>query len=413
MKRIFFVILLLISVFVLFSKSAQAGDCLGVYKCAGWALDGICNQTVVDARVCNGSTEVACYETENPPCDPFCTVSDCMWTTAPGEPTPTPGGGGGGGGCTTTAPINLAVNWNYSDDQINVTWWPGGNGTRQLLKASDNPEAITNNCSEGYACVINELNLPTSQTAYQANKINFTVGNIYWFKVINFAPDSCSKSMTISSTYTVPTPTPTPTLFPCTSGFNVSCAGSGAQATISWNSIAAAVGYVLRLNHEPYDAPANWYNATQGDQWQEPVSSTINVAITPGANYQYDVQGKAPGESYPYAGGRCPFTIFSCPAPTPTSTPTPTMTPTPTATPTPAQVPWIKLKNTSFISKNSLTSKIPYFPVAYDGDDTTQPYFIVGMAGVVGAPVTQTASPTRASPTSGSSSSSSASRGTA
>jgi len=99
---------------------------------------------------------------------------------------------------------------------------------------------------------------------------------------------------------TPPTPTPTPTPFPCTSGFNVSCAGSGAQATISWNAISAAVGYVLRLNHEPYDAPANWYNAAQGDQWQEPVSSTINVAITPGANYQYDVQGKKPGEGSPY-----------------------------------------------------------------------------------------------------------------
>ena len=116
-------------------------------------------------------------------------------------------------------------------------------------------------------------------------------------------------------------PTPTPTPLSCTSNINYSCAGSGAQATISWNPIAAAVGYILRLNHEPYDAPANWYNAAQGDQWQEPVSSTINVAITPGANYQYDVQGKAPGESYPYLGGRCPFSIFSCPAPTPTATP--------------------------------------------------------------------------------------------
>ena len=98
----------------------------------------------------------------------------------------------------------------------------------------------------------------------------------------------------------VDAPTPTPTPFPCTSGFNVSCAGSGTQATISWDPIAVAVGYVLRLNHEPYDAPANWYNAAQGDQWQEPVSSTINVAITPGANYQYDVQGKKPGEGSPY-----------------------------------------------------------------------------------------------------------------
>ena len=93
---------------------------------------------------------------------------------------------------------------------------------------------------------------------------------------------------------------PTPTPFPCPANINQSCNGSGTQATISWNPIAAAVGYILRLNHEPYDAPANWYNGAQGDQWHEPVSSTINVAITPGANYQYDVQGKKPGEGSPY-----------------------------------------------------------------------------------------------------------------
>ncbi len=128
-----------------------------------------------------------------------------------------------------------------------------------------------------------------------------------------------------------PTSTPTPTPFPCPDNFNVSCAGSGTQATISWNPIAAAVKYILRLNHEPYDPPANWYNEAQGDQWKEPASPTINVAITPGANYEYDVQGVAPGEVYPYAGTRCPFNIFNCPAPT--------ATPTPTRTPTPAEIP--------------------------------------------------------------------------
>lgn len=58
----------------------------------------------------------------------------------------------------------------------------------------------------------------------------------------------------------------------------------------------------------------------------------------------------------------------------------------PTATPTPTTIPsnpWIKLKNTSYISKNNLDNLIPAAPVAYDVDDTTEPYFIIGAGGVV------------------------------
>lgn len=58
----------------------------------------------------------------------------------------------------------------------------------------------------------------------------------------------------------------------------------------------------------------------------------------------------------------------------------------PTATPTPTTVPsnpWVKLKNTSYISKNNLDNPIPAAPVAYDIDDTTEPYFITGAGGVV------------------------------
>ncbi len=76
------------------------------------------------------------------------------------------------------------------------------------------------------------------------------------------------------------------------------------------------------------------------------------------------------------------------PTPTPTNTPTPTPTNTPTPTPTPTQAPsaWVKLKDTSFISKNSLVSKIPYIPVAYDADDTDlNPYFSIGSGGLVTA----------------------------
>ena len=72
-------------------------------------------------------------------------------------------------------------------------------------------------------------------------------------------------------------------------------------------------------------------------------------------------------------------------------TPTPTPTSTPTMTPTPTQAPgaWIKLKDSSFNSTNSLTSKIPYVPAPFDSydDDDQSPYFIIGSSGLVGAPV--------------------------
>lgn len=64
----------------------------------------------------------------------------------------------------------------------------------------------------------------------------------------------------------------------------------------------------------------------------------------------------------------------------------PTATPTPT--PTPTLGPWIKLKNSSYSSKNNLTNNIPLVPVSYDGtgDDTAETYFIINNGGLVAAP---------------------------
>ncbi len=44
---------------------------------------------------------------------------------------------------------------------------------------------------------------------------------------------------------------------------------------------------------------------------------------------------------------------------------------------------WTKLKDSSFVSRNSLTDMLALAPVAYDSDDTTQQYFIVGTDGIV------------------------------
>lgn len=78
----------------------------------------------------------------------------------------------------------------------------------------------------------------------------------------------------------------------------------------------------------------------------------------------------------------------STPGPSPTATPTITLTPSPT--PTAAPGPWIKLKDTSFISKNSLYNHIPLAPLAFDADDDGSPYFIINSllssSGLVSAP---------------------------
>lgn len=47
---------------------------------------------------------------------------------------------------------------------------------------------------------------------------------------------------------------------------------------------------------------------------------------------------------------------------------------------------WTKLKDSSFISTNSLFNMISLTPQAYDADDTTEQYFVVGQAGLVAAP---------------------------
>jgi hypothetical protein len=82
-------------------------------------------------------------------------------------------------------------------------------------------------------------------------------------------------------------------------------------------------------------------------------------------------------------GGRTVDFVVAIPTNTPT--PTATLTPTPTIAALPG--PWIKLKDTSFISDNNLNSNIPAVPVAYDSDDTpANANFIRDVAGIVAAP---------------------------
>lgn len=127
-----------------------------------------------------------------------------------------------------------------------------------------------------------------------------------------------------------PTPTPAPpggSPLPCATGFNVTCNTAVNQATVSWNPINGAVGYILRVNKDPYGV---WPG--DGDIWKEPTGNSQLIDITPAVNYLYDVQGRKSGEVYPYSGARCPFAVFNCQATGPTATPTPAV---PTVTPNP------------------------------------------------------------------------------
>lgn len=78
-----------------------------------------------------------------------------------------------------------------------------------------------------------------------------------------------------------------------------------------------------------------------------------------------------------------------------TNTPVPaTNTPAPpTATPTPTPGPWVKLRDSSFVSRSGINNRIPVAPVAYDADDVAQAYFVVNEAGVVAAPAVNMTSP--------------------
>jgi len=161
------------------------------------------------------------------------------------------GAGGGGGSCDTTAPSNLSADWGYSATQARFSWTPGQGLMRvsqyfAIAKTLTDLEQPTNcNPDAGANCIILEPLLINDSSYITDKSPDFTPGTMYAWGVISIAdPLSCSKRTLAFTTYPIPTVTPTP--FPCTSGFNVSCAGSGAQATISWNAISGAAAYFCR-----------------------------------------------------------------------------------------------------------------------------------------------------------------------
>ena len=102
---------------------------------------------------------------------------------------------------------------------------------------------------------------------------------------------------------------PPPPPLPCPSGISRTCAPEGDSVNFSWNPLAGAVRYMLRLNKDP---GWDWFNAGGGDQARENTATSMSFNITPDSNYTWDVQGIRAGEAYPYSGARCPFEAFSC-----------------------------------------------------------------------------------------------------
>jgi len=143
--------------------------------------DAACEYSVPDYGVCTDST-------------PSNGCTDTVWQYKEG--TCCFNQGGGGGGCETTPPTNLAINRDYSAAKVQATWTPGTGGTKQALGASSDYMAVRFNCTGAYAplCIIREVNLPNSQTAYKALKSLFTeAGTVYFWKIINAAGE-CSGS---------------------------------------------------------------------------------------------------------------------------------------------------------------------------------------------------------------------------
>lgn len=98
--------------------------------------------------------------------------------------------------------------------------------------------------------------------------------------------------------------------------YTKSCGPDGTFVNFGWSAFTPinASEYLLRLNKFP---TGDWFNSAGGDQTGRTSGSAIAFNITPDWDYQWDVQGIRPYESYPYTGERCPFETFQCVAPRP------------------------------------------------------------------------------------------------
>ncbi len=150
----------------------------------------------------------------------------------------------------------------------------------------------------------------------------------------------------------------------CASNCPQFCSGSGANAT--------PTPYPTSFCQQMYFCDTRAGSATQNTCIQTNAANGYN-----NASPYYQCPGTTTTcsqnlQTYLGISGSCYTSQASCQATCPTSTPTPG--------------PYIKLKNSSFVSGNSLKDDIPAVPTAYDADDDGTANFIITQGGIVAAP---------------------------
>ncbi len=114
-------------------------------------------------------------------------------------------------------------------------------------------------------------------------------------------------------------------------------------------------------------------------------SGSLSFDWTPTAAGTYDVLCRAWNDAIAECRGKADYVsgppVYTCAGPNSSMVVTVVA---PTATPTPG--PYIKLKNSSFVSDNGLKDDIPAVPTAYDADDDGTANFIITQGGIVAAP---------------------------
>jgi len=308
-----------ISFFALFSPSrVNAQNCSNVDTCgSGCPVGQYCqSETICKDDSCGGC------QAGN------ITRKKCVDNYVPPTSTPTP---------TLACSVAVAGTSDFSPTGTinsgtqNITWNTVPNATRYSIRINDK----TANADFRYSyppCAGKDGDTCDDDVSTNSYSYNFITGHSYdiWVHARN-----CTGSWGAATTFSVSVYS----ALACPSNFGVTCNTTGTTAVIDWSDLAGANGgYMVRVNREPY---SDWANENAGDFGQMTDSSSISFNVVPGTNYKYDVQGVRSGESWPFAGARCPFSVVNCAAPTKTPTPTITPTATPTKTPTPTLTPTI------------------------------------------------------------------------
>lgn len=102
--------------------------------------------------------------------------------------------------CSITSPTITSVIRN-TPTSATINWTPGVGGVNQKLYVSQDPNQINNNCTLATSpgCVINQTNLPSSQSSYSTGN-TLASGTVYYIKVVNYNYAACQRSSDATNT---------------------------------------------------------------------------------------------------------------------------------------------------------------------------------------------------------------------